>query len=1363
MSATGAPVNRAVQQSVDGQLDPRRKKKGYNQSRNQLNSPNGKSRSANNGNSGGNNFNGSAFANAGANPRSRNTSQKQGEVKGKRKPREESKLRKEILKDEYMQAEDISMVPTKRLPRLRDVPVQEFTLMELQQTGTLFESPESLGFLRKGPGHPNRLVPRYMLTQPRLLKTPPFQQNPWDVQNQNKMLQMEAANNGNDYQGIYEIFQKMRDTERKKMEELGLVDAENITKDLNDAIFFQGSCLDMCPTFERVRRALENNVKSLEKDPHTNKISRDRAIKAFSRPAAGQPPPMPSDVRPPHVLTHTLDYIVDNILPQLPEAHSFIWDRTRSIRQDFVYQNFYGPEAIDCNERIVRIHLVSLHIMSGSDVEYSQQQELEQFNKALQTLTEIYQDVRNHGGICPNEAEFRAYHLISHFRDPELEREIQTLPDHILKDRLVQLALRFRFLMSQNNIVERSYTNCIGGMNLFVEFFRLVYSEQTPILLACLLETHFNEIRFYALKSMSRSYHTKGRALLASSLKEMLGFDNVEQLIKYISYFEVDTIVESGVTLIDLFNKDKLESKYRLNSLQDKPKQSQAFSMKLDSKLKLRLLRDIVNSGKRNADLKIRDSLKNYTVQNVQRRFPQARNGNIASQNSHIGSSLKEDQPQDVKPLSQNFTTNNQKPLSTKFQQLPNLDHSADAAKSEKSLNILDFLNYQKATTSTPPKQLFGFINSQKPVTSTPAFDFTSHLNSISQPKTTSHFVSSTGDHNTPQLQPQPVQENKNIISTLQDVSKFNFKKNEAQHSKLPVSGTLSTKEILFKNLDFDKIKKTTSSEKETAPIVKYSLLKESPQFIQAVRSIYASILSEVVETELGKLLPRIIKYENRNNERKKVIETLAGELFLAFLSELTYETLQVSVADNFYQKKITKKMWEKWKKNKEKKKTTNEFRLRKLAELNSLHFKTPTLKRMNSSPSRNNSFSKKIRIPLNCNSSFENIHERQEEIQKLWMPLNLHEFVERCTKNVKVLPNSERTELKCLLIVEDWALPYSKWLNTKFSLRSSQDKTHYENRVETEKMVISFESLPKNNSLQEAMFRRTGFIIFECGILHESQAATYKTFSDKLSRDRAILKKIVQICDRYCLYQTQIMVLIWDIQGTQNEKGEVARILNVNEIEKSSSCVQGITLCDMSSLASNVFETLEMGLRTMSLRFTGNLTYRGLKKKLKLQNQLEEKARREQRSMLENHAQAQKETEDLLKSKEEEVLRRAKELQKHKYLSQHLVSGVNDTVDLSNTTASFRTPNATFANNTLVNLNESFLANDSTIHLRNASLLGSFCNASILEESTPFGSPKPKAPVSVTTSSGFTKPAVPRKIQELRELTASIRSKYNK
>lgn len=55
-------------------------------------------------------------------------------------------------------------------------------------------------------------------------------QNEWDRQNQIKMEQMESANQGKDYQGLYEDLQKLREIERKQMEDLGLVDAENTAK-----------------------------------------------------------------------------------------------------------------------------------------------------------------------------------------------------------------------------------------------------------------------------------------------------------------------------------------------------------------------------------------------------------------------------------------------------------------------------------------------------------------------------------------------------------------------------------------------------------------------------------------------------------------------------------------------------------------------------------------------------------------------------------------------------------------------------------------------------------------------------------------------------------------------------------------------------------------------------------------------------------------------------------------------------------------------------------------------------------------------------------------------------------------------------
>lgn len=1333
MSATGASAPRPF--SADGQTDQRRKRKGPSANRNS-NGQQNRPRSAGNANApNSTNLTGSASNNS-----SRKSSQRLNGNR-KQKPREESKLKNEIAKTEADDPEP-TMVPTKRQPRLRGDPVQSFTSDELAQTGSVFQSPESLGFLKNRSSAPKRKVPRYMLTQPRLLATPPFQQNAWDAENQNNMLQLEAQNSGSDFQGIYETFQKMRDVERKKMEDLGLVDAENITKDLNDAILFHGSCLDMCPIFERVRRALENNVMSLEKDPVTNKVSRDRAIKAFSRPAAGQPPPMPSDVRPPHILTKTLDYLVDNILPQLPEAHSFIWDRTRSIRQDFIYQNFYGPEAIDCNERIVRIHLLSLHIMSGSDVEYSQQQELEQFNKALQTLTEIYQDVRNHGGASPNEAEFRAYHLISHFRDPELERDLQTLPDDIVKHPYVQLALRFRFLMSQNNIVERGYTNSIGAMNMFVEFFRLVFSNETPFLIACLLETHFNEIRFYALKSISRSGHTKGKALLASALRQMLGFDTDEQLIDFVSYYDVDILNEDGIVLVDLFNKEKLEAKYKLNSLQAKPKLAQAHSLKLDVRLKLMLQRAIINSGKSNADLGMRDYSVNFAIQKVQQKFPTPKSANFVSD-------LVPD-PQPITPASLSFgqTPFGQTPFGQPTPQLSSgsgFDSTGSTqltanGTNNNSLNILDFLSQNGNRPA--PQQAFGAAKpvEQKPV---PAFNFaTSQPEKKSQPKTV-HFPAKLTSEPPKELPKFGEDKPKEVAKT------FTFGKPE-------VPALSQVPKIDFKPKVEEPVKKQEISIPiaiKTTPTPVAKTLKQNTKFDGAVNAVYESILSNVIDHEIRKLLPRIIKFENRKSEKKEVVDALANELFLAFVSELSYERLQVAFADRFYEKKLLQKKMKAWQKHQEKKKKENEARLKKEAELNSVSFKVPKLRKRHISGSSNESFTKRRSLGSSHNTSFENIHEKQSEIQQLWRPLDLATFVDNCSKNIRVAPDSETTELKYLLVVEDWTAAYSKWLNTKFNLKPSADKTHYVNRVEREKMTVTFESLPKSNELQEGAFTKSAFILFECGILNEAQASMYSTLAAKLERDGGILKKLVQICERYCLYKVHFLVTIWDTQGSALSEAEASSIMSIGELQKSP-CVKDISISYMSASSMNVIELLDNGLRHMSESFSGDLTSRGLKRKLKLQKQLEARIQEEQKQITSSQ---QEEAAQLLKLKEEEVLRRAKDLLKHRYLSKHLVSTATDGVDLTNTTASFRTPNGTFANNTLVNFNNSYLANNTTIQPPNGSFLGSFVNASIIEESTPFASPR-----SSRTQSRFAKPA-PKKVQQLRDLTAAIRARYKK
>ena len=109
-------------------------------------------------------------------------------------------------------------------------------------------------------------TPSYLQPGQKLITKITFKPDPWDVQNQQKMLSLEASQiDVSQLENIYRQFQSMREIERREMESRGLVDQQDTRKDLKDAIIFIGSCEDKCPTFERVRRAYEKDTKPFEK------------------------------------------------------------------------------------------------------------------------------------------------------------------------------------------------------------------------------------------------------------------------------------------------------------------------------------------------------------------------------------------------------------------------------------------------------------------------------------------------------------------------------------------------------------------------------------------------------------------------------------------------------------------------------------------------------------------------------------------------------------------------------------------------------------------------------------------------------------------------------------------------------------------------------------------------------------------------------------------------------------------------------------------------------------------------------------------------------------------------------------------
>ncbi|KAG2733030.1 hypothetical protein G9P44_004020 [Scheffersomyces stipitis] len=1215
-------------------------------------------------------------------------------------------------------------IPTRVIPPQGPVKTMQFSAQELSRTGQLIPNPESFGFHRNNKNIRPRPVPKYLLVQTRLLHTPPFVQNQWDKQNQDKMVAMENENGGRDAQGLYEQFQKMREVERKQMENLGLVDAENISKDLNDAISFQGSCLDMCPVFERVRRSLENNVKALEKDPATGKISRQRAVKAFSRPAAGQPPPLPSEVRPPSVLVQSLDYLVDTVVDMLPEAHSFIWDRTRSIRQDFTYQNSFGPEAIDCNERIVRIHLLCFHVMAGSEVEFSQQQELEQFNKALQTLIEIYQDVRNHGGAAPNEAEFRAYHLLSHIRDPELEREIQKLPPDIFQDSRVQLALQFRSIISQNNVVERGVTVSAGAVNLFVEFFRKVYSSQTPFLMSCLLEIHFSEIRFYALKAMARSYHTKGKAYSGQVLTNMLGFDTLEKLVKFVTYYEIDTFQDGQDILVDLFNKEKLESKYKLNSITEKPRQSPVYSPQLDVKIP-GSYKQIINSGKPNGNLALNpQKIDAPVLSKPESAFTQP--FSIPSFAASKSTSTA------IHPLqtSTSIFGNQSQPTNNPSFQSKDTSFKTSSSKAPASLSS-DIQSQNIHKRGQEPLLAPNFAKSASATVSNKSLQFNLGNPSLKL-KNDSSAISFT----------PPIKSSKPVIN----ITKPTSVKYEAEEPPFVKSVPAIIETPIIKK-----------------PTVVLRKLSSLPQYPEAVKQIFDSILQGTIDHELSALLPQLIKRQNRHQEHKQIIGSLSEELYDAFISEIVYQTTLESRAVEFYNHNLKLRYIEKVIAVGIAAHKKSELKRNKLAELNSISFKVPVHKRKISTHDGNDSRIVKRRIASRDISS-SSVVQTQRLVHELWLPLDYDKFIGQCCSNIKIDIESESIQVKFLLIVENWGSQYSKWLNTKMELNSNPQRQVYEKTVKNDKLTIDILSLPPTNYLNKEFFSNTSFLLFECGL---TTSATIP-ITAKLERDRSVLDKIVSLVDKFSLYKVQILILFWDASGSLISKEEVKQRLSIAEFEGKDN-VKGIILCDMTVQDSNIGEVFNGGFVKLSNSFNGELTRRGSKKKAQIRKV------RDKNRQLEASEFSSKEPSpsDVLQLKESRMLEKAKGVRKYDYLQSHvrnntsianlsatnisantsLLTRMNNKSYLSNLTFQNRNQNSTFLNINTSTANNS-LANETT--LNNVSILAGFGNG-VVEESTLDNSPSNKK---------FAVPdnkTVPKKIQQLRDLTAGIRSKYSR
>ncbi|TVY32856.1 SAC3 family protein, partial [Lachnellula subtilissima] len=336
----------------------------------------------------------------------------------------------------------------------------------------------------------------------------------------------------------------------------GLFDDPDKPKKLSEAIDFNGICEDMCPDFEKANRIYERNVMGAETvvgpdgqsypAPH-------KMIKAFARSAAGQDAPLPMDVRSPAALTRTLDYLFRTVLgdeeENLPKVHPFLWDRTREIRRDFVFQQASIntselPDQIYCLEHITRFHVMALHQMSRQGVEpaeeFIEQQEREQLGKTLLSLMQTYDDCEIQGVDCKNEAEFRSYYALLNSDSPGILQTVQNWgwkywgeSDQIRT--AITLVEALQNTWDTRGPLKPQATTDVA-QNAFSRFFTIVADKKVSYTMACFAEIHFNSVRKSILKTILASYRkqrdqTKDWTL--SKLNEYLRFDDEGDIISF--------------------------------------------------------------------------------------------------------------------------------------------------------------------------------------------------------------------------------------------------------------------------------------------------------------------------------------------------------------------------------------------------------------------------------------------------------------------------------------------------------------------------------------------------------------------------------------------------------------------------------------------------------------------------------------------------------------------------------------------------------------------------------------------------------------------------------------------------------------
>ncbi|KAL4433632.1 hypothetical protein ABPG75_000073 [Micractinium tetrahymenae] len=315
-----------------------------------------------------------------------------------------------------------------------------------------------------------------------------------------------------------------------------------------------GTCEEMCPAPERERRSRLSDIQIFERpDPNNAALtSPELAVKRFAR-TIDESNNAPEFFRTRGALARTMQYLRNLLDRQAKQdarlglIHKFLWDRYRSVRQDLYIQGMDDEFSVNIFEEVVRFHLLSEHELCEEEASITEMEgfnshlNMEQMNKALISLNDMYNKLAAAGRPARNEAEFRAYHLLGlmgqhgKFKGDQQAflSMLQAMRPEVRGSSPIQWVLKLQRAFAANN---------------FVRFFTLV--RQAPYLLACLSHVYFGQVRGRALRALADTVAPKAdtpAAIELSWLVDALMLDSLGQAQQLCTMHGYETGIQGGV------------------------------------------------------------------------------------------------------------------------------------------------------------------------------------------------------------------------------------------------------------------------------------------------------------------------------------------------------------------------------------------------------------------------------------------------------------------------------------------------------------------------------------------------------------------------------------------------------------------------------------------------------------------------------------------------------------------------------------------------------------------------------------------------------------------------------------------------